>query len=123
MPEAKIASFAPDIVAAQLPFSVVDDAAALAIEQAEAALGIDPESADANTAIGVALFLLGDTDAAAIRYEQALSIDPTSSRARRHQGANLLFGVSPRKRARFSLPTCGSIHAICSALQIGCSSH
>ena len=33
-----------------------EDAAALAIEQADAALGIDPESADANTAIGVALF-------------------------------------------------------------------
>jgi len=72
-----------------------EDAAVLAIEQAEAALGIDPESADANTAIGVALFLLGDTDAAAIRYEQALSIDPTNSRARRHQGANLLFRGQP----------------------------
>ena len=46
-------------------------------------------------AIGWALFLLGDTDAAAIRYEQALSIDPTSSRARRHQGANLLFRGQP----------------------------
>jgi adenylate cyclase len=48
------------------------------------------------------LFLLGDTDGAAICYDQALSIDPGSPRARRYKASNLLFSGHPAEaRAAF----------------------
>jgi adenylate cyclase len=71
------------------------EASALAMEQAEAALRIDPENAEANTAMGVARSYIGDTEGAAICYDQALSIDPTNARARRYKASNLLFSGHP----------------------------
>jgi adenylate cyclase len=67
----------------------------LAVQQAEAALMIDPLDAEAHAAIGAAQINLGDFASAVFHFEQALAVNPNNARAFRGKAAPLLYRGHP----------------------------
>ncbi len=92
----------------------VEDAAALAIEQARSCARHRSRACGRRTPPSVlALFLLGDTDAAAVLADRAGAVDRSDQFAGRVPSPRARSpdfpGPARGRRARSSLPTCGSI--------------
>jgi tetratricopeptide (TPR) repeat protein len=73
----------------------LEAASRLGRQEAEAALAIDPRSAEAHGAMGTALFWVGDMTSALAHCEQALSINPNEASARRGKIYVLLYNGQP----------------------------
>jgi adenylate cyclase len=80
----------------------MNDAIDLAMRCAEAALVIDAHDPVVHAAMGWVLLMSGHVGAAAVRIEQALSIDPNDARARRFKGALLIFDGHPAEGRAFA---------------------
>lgn len=80
------------IVYASLPLM---EAIRLSRQQAEAALAVDPESAEAHHAMGWTLLISGDNATALTHFEQGLTSDPNNFRNRHQSATALLFGGRP----------------------------